>query len=146
MFSIIGIVVVFGAIVGGYLMEKGNLLVLMQPAELLIIGGAALGTVLVGNPPHILKSILGGLMGVFTGSGFTRKRYLDYFQNALRPVQPGAPRRAGGHRNRYRRAVQKQSLYRLPAYHQRPPCQQLHLRHACGPRRRARWNRSISTR
>ena len=77
MFSIIGIVVVFGAIVGGYLMEKGNLLVLMQPAELLIIGGAALGTVLVGNPPHILKSILGGLVGVFTGSGFTRKRYLD---------------------------------------------------------------------
>jgi flagellar motor component MotA len=42
MFAIIGIVVVFGAIVAGYLMEKGNLLVLMQPAELIIIGGAAL--------------------------------------------------------------------------------------------------------
>lgn len=43
MFAIIGILVVIGAIVGGYLMEHGNLLVLMQPAELVIIGGAALG-------------------------------------------------------------------------------------------------------
>jgi len=41
MFSIIGIVVVIGAIVSGYLMEKGNLLVLMQPAEMVIIAGAA---------------------------------------------------------------------------------------------------------
>jgi chemotaxis protein MotA len=39
MFAIIGIVVVFGAVVGGYLMEHGNLRVLLQPAELVIIGG-----------------------------------------------------------------------------------------------------------
>jgi len=77
MFSIIGIIVVFGAIVSGYLMEKGNLLVLAQPAELVIIGGAALGTVLIGNPPYILKKILGGVVGAFAGSKFTRKRYLD---------------------------------------------------------------------
>jgi len=44
MFVIIGIVVVIGAIVGGYLMERGNLRLLLQPAELLIIGGAAAGT------------------------------------------------------------------------------------------------------
>ena len=41
MIPVIGIVVVIGCIAGGYLIEKGNLLVLMQPAELLIIGGAA---------------------------------------------------------------------------------------------------------
>ena len=44
MFVIIGILIVIGAIVGGYLMEHGNLRVLVQPAELLIIGGAAIGT------------------------------------------------------------------------------------------------------
>ena len=77
MFSIIGILVVFGAIAGGYLMEKGNLMVLLQPAELVIIAGAAVGTVLIGNPPHILKAILGGVAGMFGGSEFTRKRYLD---------------------------------------------------------------------
>jgi chemotaxis protein MotA len=48
-----GIVVVIGAIVGGYLMEHGNLKVLVQPAELIIIGGAAIGTVLIANPLHI---------------------------------------------------------------------------------------------
>jgi chemotaxis protein MotA len=58
-------------------MEKGNMTVLLQPAELVIIGGAALGTVLVANPPHILKAILSGMTGVLKGSGFTRQRYLD---------------------------------------------------------------------
>ena len=65
MFAIIGILIVFGAVVGGYLMEHGNLRVLVQPAELLIIGGAAIGTVLVANPLHILKAIAGGVGGVF---------------------------------------------------------------------------------
>ena len=60
MFAIIGILVVFGAVAAGYLMEHGNLKVLMQPAELVIIGGAAIGTVLVANPLHILKKIAAG--------------------------------------------------------------------------------------
>ena len=77
MFVIIGIVVVIGAIVGGYLMEHGNIRVLIQPAELIIIGGAALGTVLIGNPLHTLKKIAIGVLGVFSGSKFTRQRYLD---------------------------------------------------------------------
>ena len=77
MFPILGIVVVFGAIVGGYLMEKGNLLVLLQPAELLIIGGAALGTLLISNPPHVLQQILRSITRVFGKSQFTRERYLE---------------------------------------------------------------------
>jgi len=77
MFPIIGIVVVLGCIAGGYLMEKGNLLVLMQPAELLIIGGASIGTVLIGNPPHVLKAIATGILSVFKGSRFTAALYLD---------------------------------------------------------------------
>jgi chemotaxis protein MotA len=79
-FIIIGIAVVIGAIVGGYLMEHGKLLVLMQPAELLIIGGAALGTVLIANPPYILKKIVGNLLGALKGSSFTKKKYLDSLQ------------------------------------------------------------------
>src|ERR1039457_3432868 len=77
MFSIIGIVLVFAAIVGGYLMEKGNLLVLLQPAELIIIACAAAGTVLIANPLYILKLIVQGFVGVFNGSRFTRQLYLD---------------------------------------------------------------------
>ena len=77
MFAIIGIIIVFGAVVGGYLMEHGNIRVLLQPAELLIIGGAGAGTVLVANPLHILKKIVAGLGGVFGSSKFTKQRYLD---------------------------------------------------------------------
>jgi chemotaxis protein MotA len=77
MFALIGIVIVFGAVVAGYLMEQGKLLVLLQPAELVIIGGTSLGTVLIANPLHILKQIAGGIAGVFTGSRFTKQRYLE---------------------------------------------------------------------
>jgi len=77
MFAIIGIVVVFGCIVAGYLMEHGNLRVLLQPAELLIIGGAALGTVLIANPLHIIKQIVGGIGGVFGSSNFSKQAYID---------------------------------------------------------------------
>jgi chemotaxis protein MotA len=77
MFSIIGIVVVFGAVLAGYLMEHGNIKVLMQPAELIIILGAAIGTVLVANPLHILAKIGKGLGRAFAGSAFTKQRYLD---------------------------------------------------------------------
>jgi chemotaxis protein MotA len=77
MFVIIGIVVVFGAVLGGYLMEQGNVRVLLQPAELLIIGGATAGTVLIANPLHTLKQIVGGVVGVFGGSKFTKQRYLE---------------------------------------------------------------------
>jgi chemotaxis protein MotA len=77
MFPIIGVLVVFGCIAGGYLIEKGNLLVLMQPAELLIILGASIGTVLIGNPPYLLKSIVSSILGVLKGSRYTAAVYVD---------------------------------------------------------------------
>jgi chemotaxis protein MotA len=77
MFAIIGILVVFGAVVGGFLMEKGHLAVLVQPAELVILAGAAMGTLLVANPLRVLKGIVGGLMGALKGSPFTKERYLS---------------------------------------------------------------------
>ena len=91
MFAIIGIVVVFGAVVSGYLMEKGHLQVLVQPAELVIILGAAIGTVLVANPPRILTAILKGIAGAFGSSKFNRQYYTnslkllyDFFDQARR--------------------------------------------------------------
>jgi chemotaxis protein MotA len=77
MFSIIGILVVFGAVLAGFLMEKGPLAVLMQPSELIIIGGAAIGTMLVANPMHVVKKIVSGLTQVLGGSKFSKQRYID---------------------------------------------------------------------
>jgi chemotaxis protein MotA len=76
MFGIAGIIVVFGAVIGGYLVEHGNLKVLIQPAELLIIGGAATGTVLIANPVTVLKGIADGMGAVFAGSKFDKPAYL----------------------------------------------------------------------
>jgi chemotaxis protein MotA len=77
MFSIIGIVVVFGAVLGGFLMEKGPLPVLIQPSEFLIIAGASIGTMLVGNPMFILKKIVGCVLLVLKGSKYSKQRYVD---------------------------------------------------------------------
>src|SRR2546429_8960604 len=77
MFAIVGILVVFGAIVGGYLMEHGKLLVLMQPAELLIIFGAAVGTVLVANPLPVVIKMAKMIGAVFASSKFTKAFYLE---------------------------------------------------------------------
>jgi len=77
MFAIVGIVLVFVSIIAGFLMEKGHILVLLQPAELLIIAGAATGTLLAANPLHIIKGVANGLMGVLKGSPFGKERYLS---------------------------------------------------------------------
>ena len=77
MFAIIGIVVVFGCVIAGYLMEHGNLKVLIQPAELVTILGAAIGTVFIANPLHILKQIAGGMAGVFGGSKYSKQAYIE---------------------------------------------------------------------
>ena len=77
MFAIVGILIVFAAVIGGYLMEHGHMMVLLQPAELLIIGGAALGTILVANPIAVLKALVGGLLQVFKGSRHGKALYTD---------------------------------------------------------------------
>ncbi len=88
MFAIIGMLIVLGAIAGGYLMEHGNLKVLIQPAELLIIGGAALGTLLIANPLPTVIAVIKGALGVFGGSRCTKpylealKMLNDLFQSA----------------------------------------------------------------
>jgi chemotaxis protein MotA len=44
---------------------------------LLIIGGAAVGTVLVANPLHIIKKIVAGIGGVFSTSKFNKENYIS---------------------------------------------------------------------
>jgi chemotaxis protein MotA len=72
----IGLLVVLGAVVGGYLMEGGHLAVLYQPAELLIIGGAAVGALLIGTPPKVLREMARQLASASRG-GPTRRDYTD---------------------------------------------------------------------
>ena len=77
MISILGIVIVLGAIVGGYLIEHGKLLVLLQPAELIIILGAAVGTLVVANPLPILIRVGKGIAAIFSASPFDKAHYTE---------------------------------------------------------------------
>ena len=77
MFVIVGMLVVIGAIAGGYLMEHGKLLVLLQPAELIIIGGAALGTLLVANPISVVIRIGKGAIAVLMPTPWDKNIYLE---------------------------------------------------------------------
>jgi len=87
MFAIVGIVVVFGAVLGGYLMEHGNIRVLLQPAELVIIAGAAAGTVLIANPMEVLKGIVAGFRSVFGNSKFSKALYQDVLKQLYTVMQ-----------------------------------------------------------
>ena len=77
MFAIIGIVLVIGAILGGYLMEHGQVLVLVQPAELIIILGASIGTILIANPVATIKKLVGGVAGIFGTDSRNKDFYLE---------------------------------------------------------------------
>src|SRR3954467_3897639 len=65
MLAFFGILLVFAAVLGGFLLERGNPWVLMQPAEILIICGSGLGIVLVANSPAVIRKMLRGIVLVF---------------------------------------------------------------------------------
>jgi chemotaxis protein MotA len=75
MLVLIGIGIVLAAVVGGFLLESGNVLVLLQPAEVLIVVGAAIGIALAANPATAVWSILKGAVSVFRRPPYTRAFY-----------------------------------------------------------------------
>jgi len=56
--QILGILIVLGAVFGGYLMMGGSALAIWQPTEMLVICGAAVGALVLGNPKHVLAELL----------------------------------------------------------------------------------------
>lgn len=74
MLAIVGIVIVFSSVIGGYILHHGHLMVLYQPSEYLIIGGAAIGILIVANPVNVLKRLLSQLIAML-GSGPSKKDF-----------------------------------------------------------------------
>ena len=77
MLVIVGLIVVIGSVLGGYIMHHGQLAVLVQVSEFLIIGGAAIGASLAGNSPAASKSALQRTMALMKGNPFTQKAYSE---------------------------------------------------------------------
>ncbi len=76
MFVIIGYVMVLGAVFGGYAMEHGDFAVLIQPIELMTIGGAALGAFITANSTKVLGATFKSLPKLLGGSKYTKERYM----------------------------------------------------------------------
>ncbi|MEI6729741.1 MAG: flagellar motor stator protein MotA [Pseudomonadota bacterium] len=77
MLFIAGIVVVLGSVIGGYVMHHGNLAVLWQPNEFIIIFGAAIGSLMVGNPGKVVKGVLKNLKYLIKGSPYKKAHYVE---------------------------------------------------------------------
>jgi chemotaxis protein MotA len=74
----IGFLGVLGAVVGGYIMAHGNLSVLFQPAEIIIIFGAATGALVISSPKHVLIGVIKGAIKTITGGGgYSKKDYME---------------------------------------------------------------------
>lgn len=71
---------VFGSIAVGYTMHGGNLMVLMQISEFIIIGGAGLGALIVANPPHVVKEILHEVLALLKPAPYRREEYQELLQ------------------------------------------------------------------
>lgn len=77
MFIIIGIVVVLGCVIGGFLMINGPLGVLVQPSEYVVIGGAVIGATIAANPLKYLMQILSALPVALKGSPYNKNSYSE---------------------------------------------------------------------
>ena len=76
MFIFIGAAIVIGGVLGGFVWHGGQVMALNQPNEVLIIGGAAFGSLLISTPMPVVKAIVRQVKGVM-GSGMAKKDYLD---------------------------------------------------------------------
>lgn len=77
MITIIGIVIVFGSVAIGYSMAHGNFSILVQPAEIVIIFGAAIGALIISSSSKSLKVILAHIGGIFADSHLSKDLFLE---------------------------------------------------------------------
>lgn len=80
MFVIIGVVLVFASLLIGYTMHHGDVAVLIQINEFIIIGGAAIGSLLISQPLSVLKQIISGVLATLKPPKVNKKAYIELLQ------------------------------------------------------------------
>lgn len=77
MFVIIGVIVVFVALIGGFILAGGNIATLLVIPEYIIIIGVAIGSLLIANPLPVLKRVLNGVIGTMKGQKTKPADYVE---------------------------------------------------------------------
>lgn len=74
---IVGAVIVWAAVIAGYLLSGGDLLALWQPFELITICGAAFGAFFIANPMGVISQAFKGCIGLLGGSPYNKTMYME---------------------------------------------------------------------
>lgn len=77
MFVIIGLVVVIGCMLGGFMMVGGNPVALLQWNEYIIIVGCVIGAMVIGNPLPTFIRVIKGAIGTIKGPAINKQAYID---------------------------------------------------------------------
>ncbi len=81
MFVIIGLIIVLASVVTGFLIAGGNLILLLQYAEFIVIGGAAVGSFIVSAPLSLLKKIFAEIPKAISPNHYTKQDYLELLKS-----------------------------------------------------------------
>ncbi|GAL37086.1 flagellar motor rotation protein MotA [Vibrio maritimus] len=72
-----GAIIILMCVFGGYVWAGGSLMAIWQPAEMLIIIGATIGSLIIGNPPQVLKEMRSQLRGIISPPKDEREFYME---------------------------------------------------------------------
>ncbi|MDD1781869.1 flagellar motor stator protein MotA [Enterovibrio sp. ZSDZ35] len=90
--KLLGALIILGGVFGGYVMAGGKLGAIWQPAEFIIIIGAALGSLIIGNPSHVLKEMRAQFVRVLRRPQNEREYYMELMallQSLLETIRNG---------------------------------------------------------
>lgn len=74
---LLGLGIVITCVILGYVFGGGRLSVLWQPAEFLIILGAAFGAYIIANPHHVVLRTPSAILGCLKGPRYKKEHYLE---------------------------------------------------------------------
>lgn len=77
MLVIIGSLVVLGAVLGGFAIAGGHIILLLHLSEFIIIGGSLIGTLLISTPTALLKTIINKMFWVLSGRKISKQTYSE---------------------------------------------------------------------
>jgi chemotaxis protein MotA len=80
MVVIVGFIVVIGCVLGGFTWAGGHIHSLIHPSEILTIGGASIGAMIVMSPTKVLKELVQAVIQCMKGSPYNKKAHAEMFQ------------------------------------------------------------------